>query len=306
MDQLSRSHDGFFRKLMSEPKRAKDYLNEFLPEHIKEVVDFDSMEQTSESYVDDKLKQSFSDVVFNVNSKQGQAINFCFLFEHKSYIDEKAPFQMLHYISSAMLKRVENDEPQRLIIPILFYHGKSSWAYKPVGQHFEEIDDALRVYLPGFDYLYHNFHEKQDEEIKTVSNTLLATAILAMKHFYDQGYLLDNMRLFLIGSVDGQGNFYKPLAVYLFDKLREQIAEIQEAMNDLPTPLKSEAMSILDVYEAQGIEKGIEKGKAEGESKKTRQACINMINDGFTNEVICRILEVEEDYVEALREELAA
>jgi len=304
MDQLSRSHDGFFRKLMSEPQRAREYLEAFLPDHIKQAVDLNSLEQTSESYVDDKLKQSFSDVVFNVNSNQGQAINFCFLFEHKSYVDDKAPFQMLHYISSAMLKRAENDEPQRLIIPILFYHGRSSWAYEPVRQHFKGMDKALHAYLPDFDYLYHNFQGKSDKEIKTISNTLLATAILAMKHFYDQGYLLDNMRLFLIGSVDGQGNFYKPLAVYLFDKVREQITEIQEAMNDLPTPLKSEAMSILDIYEAQGIEKSKAEGEIEGESKKTRQACINMIQLGLENTIICQALEVEDDYVETLRAEL--
>jgi len=34
MDNLSRSHDGFFRKLMSEPQMAEDYLNAFLPERI--------------------------------------------------------------------------------------------------------------------------------------------------------------------------------------------------------------------------------------------------------------------------------
>jgi len=300
MDQLSRSHDGFFRKLLSEPRRARDYLNTFLPEHIKRVVDFDSLEQTTESYVDDKLKQSFSDVVFNANSKDGQGINFCFLFEHKSYIDKKATYQILHYISSAMLKRAENEEPQRLIIPILFYHGETPWAYKTISHQFEGIDEALQLYLPDFDYLYHNFQKKPDEEIITVKNPLLASAILAMKHYYDQGYLLANMRFFFIGSMDEQGNFYKPLAVYIFDKLRERTEEIQEAMSKVPTPQKTEAMSILDAYKLEGELEG----KIKGENKKTRQACINMINHGFDNEVICQILEVEVDYVAALRTEL--
>jgi len=296
MTQLSRSHDGFFRKLLSEPQRARDYLNSFLPEHIKQAVNLNTLEQTSESYVDDKLKQSFSDVVFNANGKKGQAINFCFLFEHKSYIDKRTPYQILYYVSSAMLKREENDEPQRLIIPILFYHGESPWAYKTIGQHFEGMDNVLRAYLPDFDYLYHNFQRKSDEMIKTVNNQLIVTSILAMKHYYDQGYLLDNMRFLLIGSVDEQGNFYKPLAVYIFDKLRERTEEIQKAMSKVPTPQKKEAMSILDVYEA--------KGKAEGETQKTRQACINMIQLGLENTIICQALEVDEPFVEALREEI--
>jgi len=192
-------------------------------------------------------------------------------------------------------------EPQRLIISILFYHGKRSWEYKPIGQHFGRIDKALKEYLPDFDYLYLNIREQSDKEIKAFPNPLLANAILVMKHFYDQSYLLNNMRVFLIGSMDEQGNFYKPLVVYLFDKLREQTQEIQEAMSDVPTPLKSEAMSILDAYEA----KGKAEGKAEGKSEKTRETCINMIKNGFANEVICQILEVEEEYVDNLRAVLA-
>ena len=96
--------------------------------------------------------------------------------------------------------------------------------------------------------------------------------------------------------MDEEGNFYKPLAVYIFDKLRERTKEIQKAMSKVPVPQKTEAMSILDVYEA--------KGKAEGETQKTRQACINMIQLGLENTIICQALEVEEDYVETLRAEL--
>jgi len=252
------------------------------------------------------LKQSYSDVVFNADSKQGQAINFCFLFEHKSYIDEKAPFQILHYISSAMLKRAENDEQQRLIIPILFYHGKKPWMYKPVRGHFQQIDKNLQAYLPDFAYLYHNVQAKPDDEIRSVPNQLIAAALLALKHFYDQGYLLTNMHYFLLDSVDEKGNFYKPLVVYLFDKVSEHTKEIQKIMSGLPTQQKAEAMSILDAYEAKGIAKGIAKGKLEGKSEKTRQACINMINHEFADELICQILEVDAAFVANLRKELKA
>ena len=55
-------------------------------------------------------------------------------------------------------------------------------------------------------------------------------------------------------------------------------------------------MSILDACEA--------RGEAKGYSEKTRQACINMIHDGFDNPTICRILEVEEEYVDEVREQL--
>ena len=107
-----------------------------------------------------------------------------------------------------------------------------------------------------------------------------------------------------------EGNLYKPLFVYIFDKLRNDIDSILEAMNDIPASTKSEAMSLLDLYEARGEArgeaKGKAKGKAEGISETIRQSCINMIHEGFANEIICRVLSVDDDYVDALREELQA
>jgi hypothetical protein len=117
-------------------------------------------------------------------------------------------------------------------------------------------------------------------------------ALIAMKHFYKQGYLLKQMQFLLLSATDEHGNLYKPLLVYLFDKLPDQLDAIHEAMGDLPPPVKSEAMSILDAYEARGI------------SEKTRQACINMIRKGFDNPMICEVLEVSEEYVDEVRERL--
>ena len=296
MDKLYKSHDGFFRKLMSERQTTQDYLTTFLPEELKAAIDFETLEQDTESYVDEQLKASMSDVVFKADTKQGFGINFCFLFEHKSYIDDKAPFQILHYISSAMLKRAVNKEPQRLIIPILFYHGQAPWDYESIADKFSALDEELKVYLPRFDYLFHNYQATPDKQIKQASNPKLTAALIAMKHFYEQGYLLKQMQFLLLHATDEHGNLYKPLLVYLFDKLPDQMDAIQKAVGDLPSPIKSEAMSILDACEA--------RGKAEGYSEKTLQTCVNMIQDGFDNATICRVLEVEEDYVDEVRERL--
>ncbi len=75
---------------------------------------------------------------------------------------------------------------------------------------------------------------------------------------------------------------------------------IQKAVGDLPSPIKPEAMSILDAYEARGEARG----KAEGYSEKTRQTCINMIRKGFDNITICEVLEVSEDYIDEVQKQL--
>lgn len=152
------------------------------------------------------------------------------------------------------------------------------------------------MYLPRFDYLFHNYQAKPDEEIKQATNPKLTAALIAMKHFYEQGYLLEQMQFLLLHATDEHGNLYKPLLVYLFDKLPDQMDAIQKAVGDLPSPIKSAAMSILDACEA--------RGELKGSNEKTRKTCINMIQDGFDNATICRVLEVEEAYVEEVRERL--
>jgi len=71
---------------------------------------------------------------------------------------------------------------------------------------------------------------------------------------------------------------------------------IHKSMGNLPQPVKAEAMSILDAYEARGETRGF--------NEKTRQASINMIHKGFDNLAICEVLEVSEDYVQELRAQL--
>lgn len=285
MEKLSRSHDGFFRRLMSETSRVKQYLNAYLPEPIKRMIVFDTLELDNDSYIDEKLKQSFSDVVFKAETDAGIGINLCFLFEHKSYIDEKAPFQMLHYVSSAMLRRAENKELQRLILPILFYHGKDSWKYQTIFDHFPELSGALSCYLPNFDYIYHDLQRQSDKDIEERFDSVTAASFLALKHYHNRAYLVDRMRFFLLGSIDEEGNLYKPLIVYYLNKIPGEIEKIEVIMSEIPAAQQPEFISALDAYENRGAD------------KKTKQTCINMIRLGMEINLICEALEVDEDYV---------
>jgi len=173
---------------------------------------------------------------------------------------------------------------------------EAPWGYESLGDKFSALDEGLKVYLPRFDYLFHNYQAKPDEEIRQAASPKLMAALIAMKHFYEQGYLLKQMQFLLLSAIDEHGNLHKPLLVYLFDKLPDQMDAIQKAVGELPSPTKSEAMSILDACEA--------RGKAEGYSEKMLQTCINMIKDGFDNATICRVLEVDDAYVEEVRERL--
>lgn len=97
-----------------------------------------------------------------------------------------------------MLRRARNGEEQWLIIPILSYHGKETWECRPLNSFFEGMGEPFLRYLPAFDYLYHNFNALPDEEVAKLPNRLLVSALLAMKHYYDSGYLEENASALLL------------------------------------------------------------------------------------------------------------
>jgi hypothetical protein len=83
-------------------------------------------------------------------------------------------------------------------IPILFYHGEAPWDYESINDKFTALDEELKMYLPRFDYLFHNHQATQDEEIKQAPNPKLTAALIAMKHFHEQDYLLQQMQFLLV------------------------------------------------------------------------------------------------------------
>jgi predicted transposase/invertase (TIGR01784 family) len=80
------------------------------------------------SFIDKKLRESFSDLLFSVdiNSRQGYIY---FLFEHKSYPVTDIAFQLLKYMTEIWNTKVNKEKAEELpiIIPLVIYHGKTAW-----------------------------------------------------------------------------------------------------------------------------------------------------------------------------------
>ena len=81
-------HDALFKSEFSDPKKARAFLEHFLPPEVKEVLDLDSLKPQKDSFVEKDMRQYFSDLVYSVRAKDSDGYVYI-LFEHKSY---KAPF----------------------------------------------------------------------------------------------------------------------------------------------------------------------------------------------------------------------
>ncbi|HRF42401.1 MAG TPA: Rpn family recombination-promoting nuclease/putative transposase, partial [Saprospiraceae bacterium] len=59
-------HDSFFKSLMHNRETALAFLEEFLPDEVKDVLDLQSLELANTTFLTDELKQYFSDIVFKL------------------------------------------------------------------------------------------------------------------------------------------------------------------------------------------------------------------------------------------------
>ena len=97
MSIINKPHDKFFKETFGDVETIKDFIINYLPQEILQIVDVNNLIFENTSYIDEKLDELYSDMLFktNINNKEGYIY---FLFEHKSYLSEQTALQLLKYM----------------------------------------------------------------------------------------------------------------------------------------------------------------------------------------------------------------
>lgn len=71
--KIQNPHDKFFKETFSKVSVAKDFLNNYLPQSIMNVIDIDTLEPQKDSFINEELEEGFSDLLFkvNINKREG-------------------------------------------------------------------------------------------------------------------------------------------------------------------------------------------------------------------------------------------
>lgn len=94
---LKNPHDKFFKETFGDVTVAGDFLINYLPESVLEYIDIDTLDPQKDSFIDEKLEETFSDLLFKADIAGNEGYIY-FLFEHKSYPDKGIVFQVLRYM----------------------------------------------------------------------------------------------------------------------------------------------------------------------------------------------------------------
>jgi predicted transposase/invertase (TIGR01784 family) len=287
--KVQNPHDKFFKKTFGDVAVAGDFLDNYLPQSIVDIIDMDTLEPQKDSFINKELQESFSDLLFkaNINNREGYLY---FLFEHKSYPSRDVAFQLLRYMVEIWNTKVENTTQLPVIIPLVIYHGKDGWNIKPtlgeIISGYEELPVEVQKLIPDYEYLLYDFSKLTDEEIKgAVINKIVMTMMRDMPK-EDIGEILKfvlRAAIHLLELEDKQTGmeYLETLVRYLFsaraDLTKNHFNELVKKIETIYPEGSERIMTLAELFR----EEGKEEGRKEGEAKALARTAIKFLVKKF-------------------------
>ncbi len=169
--QIQNPHDKFFKETFSNIEVAKDFVINYLPQSIMDIVDINTLEVQKDSFINADLEEAFSDMLFKINVNKQEGYLY-FLFEHKSYVSKNITIQLLKYMIEIWETKAKKENIRELpmIIPLVIYHGNNEWKIKTsLGEMingYDAIPEDVKKYVPDYEYLFYDLSRYTDEQIK--------------------------------------------------------------------------------------------------------------------------------------------
>ena len=271
--------DALFKSVLEDKIAATEFLDAYLPDNVKNMLDLSTISIEKESYIEEDLKRRFSDIVYSIKHKDDpkeKAFVFC-LAEHQSTPDYWIALRLFKYMLLLCERHKKKKDKLPLVVPLVLYNGKTEYtAPKSFWELFDNPDMAKSIMSDNYRLI--DLQSMSDDEIK--SKPHLGMFNFFMKHIYQKN-MLELWQQFLTEFTQSilmdkeQGYIYiKKLLWYTSSKVAtEETDELNKLiLSHLPDNEGENIMrTIADNYINEGLEKGMvlgmEKGKAEGKAE---------------------------------------
>lgn len=292
-------HDLAFKQFLTHPETARDFMRLHLPAEFQAVCDFTTLKLESGSFVEEHLRPYFSDVLYSLRTRSGDAWIHV-LIEHQSTPDKHMAFRLLRYAVAAMQRHLDAGHKKLpLVIPVLFYTGRRS-PYPWSTRWLDDFDDpalAKKLYCGHFPLV--DVTVIPDDEI--MCHRSMAALTLLQKHIHrrDLADLLDRLATLLL-TEHMTGQQLVSLINYLVQAGETPDAEafVRELAQRVPQH-GDELMTIAQQLEQKGIEKGIQLGEKRGIEKGRKEEALKiaraMLQNGLDRHTVMTITGLTDD-----------
>jgi len=175
-------HDRLFKRVMSDEANVRKFIKEFLPKDISSQIDLKEIKLIPTEKIKGYNKY-YMDIAVecHISNAKGQLY---FVFEHKSYPDPGVLLQILSYMTVTWDEQKKKNKPLIPIIPVVIYHGSSSWNVTTHFQgQFDSLNESIKPYIPEFNYVLVDLTKLSNDEIeqKAKNTPFLMASLLLMK-----------------------------------------------------------------------------------------------------------------------------
>ncbi|MFU7501689.1 MAG: Rpn family recombination-promoting nuclease/putative transposase, partial [Candidatus Tisiphia sp.] len=267
-------HDALFKKIMVNQIAAQEFLEYYLPEKVKEIVDLSKITIEKESFVEDDLKRALSDLVYSVKTKDNEQAFVYVLIEAEVRPNYWMALKLWKYMLLLAERHKKGRNKIPLIIPMVFYHGTRKFN---VPKNLFELfsDPKLAKQLMCEDYKLIDLQAMSDDEIKQKQHFGMLEYMLKyikqrdILKLWDE--LLTNFKSYISIDKATEYIYIKSFLWYSDAKIEEgKQQELERLISSHLTATEKENImrTIAEKYIDEGVEKGIVQGiqigKAEG------------------------------------------
>ena len=292
-------HDATFRQFLTQPDIARDFMELHLPAELQAICDLSTLKLESGSFIEDDLRQYFSDVLYSLKTTAGDGYVHV-LIEHQSSPDKHMAFRLIRYAVAAMQRHLEAGHKKLpLVIPVLFYTGKRS-PYPYSIRWLDEFDDpetARQLYGSAFPLV--DITVVSDDEI--MQHRRMALLELVQKHIRERDLmvLVDNLVALLVKGYANDSQV-ETLFNYLMQSGSAPRFEafIREVALRVPQH-KERLMTIAECLRESGRRRGLLEGKLEGKQDEALRIAHAMLEKGIDRELVLIITGLSSDELTA-------
>ena len=292
---LHQPHDHLFRLVFADSEETAAFLRARLPDSLRRRFLWSSLRRAPGSFVDQQLRGSVSDLLFEVRTAAAARPQWLYLlFEHQSRPDRWMALRMLRYccrIWEADRRTHPDERFLRPVLPLVFYQGKRRWRY--ASELAESFPPALRgqPWVPRFCPL---LLDQTQVAPAAVAGALRGRLLqLAMMHTFEQApreareriapLLEELQREPARGGVD----YYRAFMEYI---VKAGPADTLQALDELmlrrAPELRGDLMTCGEMLRREGELKGRQEGELSGRRKGLMEAIDGFLRAGVEWPVI--------------------
>jgi len=284
-NRISNPHDSFVRQVLSKIENARDFLENYLPEHVVKHLDLSTVKLEKETFIDQQLREVRSDLLFKLKLKDGAKASIYLLFEHKSYPEPLISLDILRYmvrIWDQWLKQDKSLKQLPSIIPLVLYHGGREWNISRDFSGLITDSEKFKEFIPNFRYSLCDLSNYSDEELKRGA-AMLQGAFMTLKYSRSDRLLEKLPDIFdvfveIIETPSGL-EAIKTVLHYLSkgtDKIKEE--DLKHALKEV---FKDKGDDIMPTLAEKWMQQGVEQGIVQGMIKKSQDAVIDVLATRF-------------------------